>query len=154
MPTCIATLQSKHKFSNLNFLSLQYLPEPLPTLPKKKPINPQPNAYQTKEMSQSNQQATAEILAKSWAVQYSEMQGEQKLIARKLISDILFHGCLGNLEMSHAIRIQDILINESATNYHQPYYMEPQEAMEHPGPKIEYVEEDDMVDNSSTNSET
>ena len=133
---------------------MQYLPEPLPTSPKKKLTNPQPNANQTKEMPQPNQQATAEILAKSWAVQYGEMQGEQKLIARKLISDILFHGCLGNLEMAHAMRIQDILLNESVANYHHPYYMESHETMEHPGPKIEYVEEDDMVDNSSANSET
>ena len=126
---------------------------PPPPPPKKKPTNHHNNAYPAKVKHQPNQQATAEILAKSWAVQYDEMQGEQKLIARKLISDILFHGCLGNLEMSHAMRIQDILLNESLTNYHHPYYMDAQEAMDQREPKIEYLqEEDDIHEICSMNS--
>ncbi|TMW43207.1 hypothetical protein DOY81_011715, partial [Sarcophaga bullata] len=133
----------------LNFEE-EHLPDPVSMPPpKKKPTNPQPNAYPAKEMPQTNQQATAEILAKSWAVQYGEMQGEQKLIARKLISDILFHGCLGNLEMSHAMRIQDILLNESVTNY----YMDSQEAMDQLEPKIEYSQDEDIQEICSLNSE-
>ncbi|XP_065366851.1 uncharacterized protein LOC135959746 [Calliphora vicina] len=64
---------------------------------------------------QKQAQIDADILAKSWAVQYKEMQGNQKLIARKIISDILFHGCMGTLNMSHTIDIQDILLRNSNT---------------------------------------
>ncbi|XP_036336476.1 uncharacterized protein LOC118746696 [Rhagoletis pomonella] len=39
----------------------------------------------------------SEILAKSWAIQYEEMSHEQRIYARKAISEILFEGCLGNL---------------------------------------------------------
>ncbi|XP_037952028.1 uncharacterized protein LOC119682614 isoform X3 [Teleopsis dalmanni] len=49
-------------------------------------------------------------LAKSWAMQYNEMNSRQKTLARKIISDVLFHGCMGNLEMSHAMKIQSIFL--------------------------------------------
>ncbi|XP_046810486.1 uncharacterized protein LOC124420698 isoform X1 [Lucilia cuprina] len=63
---------------------------------------------------QKQAQLDADILAKSWAVQYKEMQGNQKIIARKIISDILFHGCIGTLNMSHTVDIQEILLRSSS----------------------------------------
>lgn len=36
-------------------------------------------------------------LAKGWATQYEEMSKEQKVFSRTIISDVLFHGCLGKL---------------------------------------------------------
>lgn len=125
----------------------------MPTL-KKTPLHHYHNSsYQAKENPQQNQQASAEILAKSWAVQYGEMHSEQKVIARKLISDILFHGCLGNLDMSHAMEIQNILHNESARNYHHPYNMDSQGAMEQSEPNIEYVQLEDIDENCFMSSE-
>lgn len=125
----------------------------MPTVKKKPSHHSYDNTSQTKENPQPNQQATDEILAKSWAIQYGEMHGEQKLIARKLISDILFHGCLGNLEMSHAMRIQDILMNEPVTHYHQPMYMDLHEARKHSSPNADYLHEEDINEICSLSSE-
>ncbi|XP_037820947.1 uncharacterized protein LOC119609962 [Lucilia sericata] len=72
---------------------------------------------------QKQAQIDADILAKSWAVQYKEMQGNQKLIARKIISDILFHGCMGTLNMSQTVDIQEILLRTSSTD--QPIHQMP-----------------------------
>uniref|UniRef100_A0A1A9V350 MADF domain-containing protein n=1 Tax=Glossina austeni TaxID=7395 RepID=A0A1A9V350_GLOAU len=47
--------------------------------------------------SNSKLSKSAEILAKSWALQYDEMTDEQKILARKAIADILFEGCMSNL---------------------------------------------------------
>ncbi|XP_053952783.1 uncharacterized protein LOC128859751 [Anastrepha ludens] len=44
------------------------------------------------------------ILAKSWAIQYEEMSQEQRIYARKAISEILFQGCLGNLGRQRSIQ--------------------------------------------------
>uniref|UniRef100_A0A1A9WC85 MADF domain-containing protein n=1 Tax=Glossina brevipalpis TaxID=37001 RepID=A0A1A9WC85_9MUSC len=47
--------------------------------------------------SNSKLSKSAEILAKSWAMQYDELVDEQKILARKAIADILFEGCMSNL---------------------------------------------------------
>uniref|UniRef100_A0A1A9ZMN2 MADF domain-containing protein n=1 Tax=Glossina pallidipes TaxID=7398 RepID=A0A1A9ZMN2_GLOPL len=47
--------------------------------------------------SNSKLSKSAEILAKSWALQYDELMDEQKILARKAIADILFEGCMSNL---------------------------------------------------------
>lgn len=42
----------------------------------------------------SSQPKETDFLAKSWGTQYDEMDKSQKVIARKIISDVLFQGCL------------------------------------------------------------
>lgn len=79
----------------------------------KKP-NPTPNITQE---DKHQAKIDSEILARSWAIQYREMNSEQKLIARKLISDILFHGCLENLNMSHTLEFQEILLRNSHNSH-------------------------------------
>ncbi|KAH8296421.1 hypothetical protein KR054_005944 [Drosophila jambulina] len=43
---------------------------------------------------------SSEVLAKSWAIQYEEMDPTQRILARKAIADILFEGCMGNLRIN------------------------------------------------------
>lgn len=48
---------------------------------------------------------SSEILARSWAVQYDELSQDQKMLARKAISDILFEGCMGHLAIGSNGRV-------------------------------------------------
>ncbi|XP_067625895.1 uncharacterized protein [Eurosta solidaginis] len=59
-------------------------------------------------LANSREPTEGDSLAQSWASQYSEMEAFQKTIARKIISDVLFQGCLGALEFRHAIQIQNV----------------------------------------------
>ncbi|XP_067630138.1 uncharacterized protein [Eurosta solidaginis] len=59
-------------------------------------------------LANSREPTEGDSLAQSWASQYSEMEASQKTIARKIISDVLFQGCLGALEFRHAIQIQNV----------------------------------------------
>ncbi|XP_046808401.1 uncharacterized protein LOC124420227 [Lucilia cuprina] len=66
------------------------------------------------KLSNSNcQQKENDSLAKSWNAQYQEINDNQKIFARKIISDVLFHGCLGKLELNDTIKIQNILNKKS-----------------------------------------
>ncbi|KAH8241375.1 hypothetical protein KR032_011801 [Drosophila birchii] len=57
----------------------------------------------------SNNSSTLEDpIALSWSVQYNEMDGHQKILARKLIGDILFQGCLGNLNVELTQIVQNV----------------------------------------------
>lgn len=42
-----------------------------------------------------------DAVAKAWGAQLKEMKTEQKVLARKLISDVLFQGCIGSLNRFH-----------------------------------------------------
>lgn len=70
------------------------------------------------EQLQSNRQEDSEsdVLAKSWASQYEGMQGSQKILVRKIISDVLFHGCMKTIEMGHAVEIQKVLLRKTFTS--------------------------------------
>ncbi|XP_067629912.1 uncharacterized protein [Eurosta solidaginis] len=59
-------------------------------------------------LANSREPTEGDSLVQSWASQYSEMEASQKTIARKIISDVLFPGCLGALEFRHAIQIQNV----------------------------------------------
>nr|XP_016933347.1 uncharacterized protein LOC108012466 isoform X2 [Drosophila suzukii] len=60
------------------------------------------------QMEPENERGTAntvlseasEVLARSWAIQYEEMEPTQRILARKAIADILFEGCMGNLRIN------------------------------------------------------
>ncbi|KAM7345353.1 uncharacterized protein ACRADG_011694 [Cochliomyia hominivorax] len=82
----------------------------------------------------------SDILAKSWALQYRDMANDQKLIARKLISDIIFHGCLDQLNMSHVIEFQEIF---SKNFYNQNFHVRPQSTEESTS-SVACVEQDDL----------
>ncbi|XP_020809631.1 uncharacterized protein LOC110185234 [Drosophila serrata] len=59
--------------------------------------------------NKSNNSSTLEDpITLSWSAQYNEMDGHQKILARKLIGDILFQGCLGNLNMELTKAVQNV----------------------------------------------
>lgn len=58
----------------------------------------------------------AAILSKGWASQYRELTSGQKILARKIISDVLFHGCLGHLTENTTQNIQAVLQTPEKTS--------------------------------------
>ncbi|XP_037952027.1 uncharacterized protein LOC119682614 isoform X2 [Teleopsis dalmanni] len=103
--------------SNFNIEDEECLEENLsPPSKKKKTREDKMSTYEEDEpiqlaVTKLQENATDnDPLAKSWAMQYNEMNSRQKTLARKIISDVLFHGCMGNLEMSHAMKIQSIFL--------------------------------------------
>ncbi|XP_067616601.1 uncharacterized protein [Eurosta solidaginis] len=75
---------------------------------KKKKLSEEDQLIQlacSKLQSNGNSNCDFDMLGKSWALQYQEMDEQQKVIARKLISDILYHGCMGTLQKNHALEI-------------------------------------------------
>ncbi|XP_049312337.1 uncharacterized protein LOC125778465 [Bactrocera dorsalis] len=64
-----------------------------------------------KSQNNSNQQNNNDpddVVAKTWGAQLKEMEPQQKILARKLISDVLFQGCVGNLNNSHIQELSNI----------------------------------------------
>lgn len=59
---------------------------------------------------------SSEIMAKSWAIQYEELNPEQKVFARKAINDILFEACMGHLSVGPNGRV--VNVNNPIQNNH------------------------------------
>uniref|UniRef100_A0A1I8P8H5 MADF domain-containing protein n=1 Tax=Stomoxys calcitrans TaxID=35570 RepID=A0A1I8P8H5_STOCA len=49
------------------------------------------------------------ILAKGWESQYNELSREQKMFARTIFSDVLFHGCLNKLSEETVEEVHQVL---------------------------------------------
>lgn len=58
---------------------------------------------------------TDDSLSQSWASQYNQMDDQQKILSRKMISDILFQGCMGQLQFDHTIQLQNMFNPAIAT---------------------------------------
>ncbi|XP_060654564.1 uncharacterized protein LOC132790138 [Drosophila nasuta] len=52
----------------------------------------------------------SEALAHIWRNQYDELAPRQKLLARKLISDVLYYGCLDQLAPHHVTQLQQLML--------------------------------------------
>ncbi|XP_070136199.1 uncharacterized protein [Drosophila bipectinata] len=50
-----------------------------------------------------------EALAQTWSHQFQELSYNQRILARKLISDILYHGCMERLEPNHIDQMHDLM---------------------------------------------
>ncbi|KAH8357513.1 hypothetical protein KR200_006506 [Drosophila serrata] len=50
-----------------------------------------------------------EALTQTWGYQFEELSQSQRIIARKLISDILYYGCMEQLNPSHVDQINKLL---------------------------------------------
>lgn len=57
------------------------------------------------------------VLAQGWSSQYAELSKQQKVFARKIISDVLFHGCLDNLTESTVREIHNIFESNAEKHY-------------------------------------
>ncbi|KAH8264882.1 hypothetical protein KR038_006667 [Drosophila bunnanda] len=63
-----------------------------------------------KEKTSSRQQfSETEALTQTWGYQFEELSHSQRTIARKLISDILYYGCLEQLDPSHVDQMHQLL---------------------------------------------
>lgn len=47
-------------------------------------------------------------VTQSWAFQYNKLEDRQQILARKMVSDILFQASLGNLQLHHSVQLQNI----------------------------------------------
>ncbi|XP_017030384.1 uncharacterized protein [Drosophila kikkawai] len=72
--------------------------------------NRTPKEFQSSTSSQksNNSSILEDPIALSWSAQYKEMDQHQKVLARKLIGDILFQGCLGNLSVELTQAVQKV----------------------------------------------
>jgi len=52
----------------------------------------------------------SEALAHTWRSQFDELAPRQKLLARKLISDVLYYGCMGQLQPCHVSQLQQLML--------------------------------------------
>ncbi|KAH8259516.1 hypothetical protein KR026_005816 [Drosophila bipectinata] len=50
-----------------------------------------------------------EALAQTWSNQFQELSYNQRILARKLISDILYHGCMERLQANHIDQMHDLM---------------------------------------------
>ncbi|XP_030565694.1 uncharacterized protein LOC115766053 [Drosophila novamexicana] len=57
----------------------------------------------------------SEALAHTWRSQFDELAPRQKLLARKLISDVLYYGCVEQLEPCHVAQLQQMMLRRSST---------------------------------------
>ncbi|XP_064545182.1 uncharacterized protein LOC135433146 [Drosophila montana] len=57
----------------------------------------------------------SEALAHTWRSQFDELAPRQKLLARKLISDVLYFGCMEQLEPCHVAQLQQMMLRRSST---------------------------------------
>ncbi|XP_022220393.2 uncharacterized protein LOC111072690 [Drosophila obscura] len=55
-----------------------------------------------------------EALAHTWSSQFQELSQRQRILARKLISDVLYYGCMGQLEPSHVDQLQQMMLAPSS----------------------------------------
>ncbi|XP_036672178.3 uncharacterized protein [Drosophila suzukii] len=61
-----------------------------------------PNCFKT-HMKESD------ALAQTWSNQFDELSHDQRIIARKLISDILYYGCMEQLKPGHVDQMHQLL---------------------------------------------
>ncbi|EDV97105.1 GH14850 [Drosophila grimshawi] len=54
--------------------------------------------------------SASEALAHTWRTQFDEMPKQQQLLAGKLISDVLYYGCMEQLKPSHVTQLQQIML--------------------------------------------
>lgn len=52
----------------------------------------------------------SEALAHTWRSQYDELVPRQKLLARKIISDVLYFGCMDQLQPRHVAQLQQMIM--------------------------------------------
>ncbi|XP_023160971.2 uncharacterized protein LOC111592797 [Drosophila hydei] len=98
----------------------------LPASPLRSPTNRQ----QRKRLSTLSE---SEALAHTWLTQFDELAPRQKLLARKLISDVLYYGCMQQLEPCHVAQLQRMMMHRKSES--------PQTNMEKYG-ESEFVDED------------
>ncbi|KAH8269976.1 hypothetical protein KR018_001389 [Drosophila ironensis] len=58
----------------------------------------------------------SEALSQTWANQFQELSQGQRILARKLISDILYYGCMEQLQPSHINQVHQLVNRESPEN--------------------------------------
>ncbi|EDW19297.1 uncharacterized protein LOC6583143 [Drosophila mojavensis] len=75
-----------------------------PTSPLRSPTC---NRQQRKRLSTLSE---SEALAHTWLTQFEELAPRQKLLARKLISDVLYYGCMQQLEPCHVAQLQQMMM--------------------------------------------
>jgi len=51
----------------------------------------------------------SDALAQTWSNQFDELSHDQRIIARKLISDILYYGCTEQLKPGHVDQMHQLL---------------------------------------------
>ncbi|BFF97610.1 uncharacterized protein DMAD_05989 [Drosophila madeirensis] len=57
-----------------------------------------------------------EALAHTWSSQFQELSQRQRILARKLISDVLYYGCMEQLQPSHVEQLQQMMAEGRHTN--------------------------------------
>lgn len=70
--------------------------------PKKKKCYEENNLLQLACQKLNEDDNSNSALAKGWEAQYAELEAEQKIFARSIIGDTLFHGCLNKLNENTA----------------------------------------------------
>ncbi|KAH8300030.1 hypothetical protein KR044_008740, partial [Drosophila immigrans] len=70
-------------------------------------VSPSPTCHRQQTLVESD------ALAHTWRSQYDEMAPRQKLLARKLISDVLYYGCMDQLEPRHVTQLQQLMLQHS-----------------------------------------
>ncbi|XP_026847958.1 uncharacterized protein LOC6598868 [Drosophila persimilis] len=74
-----------------------------------------PSAYQQMPERRTHPIGT-EALAHTWSSQFQELSQRQRILARKLISDILYYGCMEQLEPSHVDQLQQMMVRQSSSS--------------------------------------
>lgn len=52
----------------------------------------------------------SEALAHTWRSQFEELVPRQKLLARKIISDVLYFACMDQLQPRHVVQLQQMIM--------------------------------------------
>ncbi|XP_030373159.1 uncharacterized protein LOC115623092 [Scaptodrosophila lebanonensis] len=129
--TPIRSLSPSKSHSSVNTIKVKREPH----LDYKARLEHQPRVRRQSSLNDS------EALAHTWTAQFNELSMPQKVLARKLISDILYYGCMEQLDHSHVTQLQNMMMRNTSS---------PEIENGSPSPcasKVHYVEEyDEAVD--------
>ncbi|KAH8239534.1 hypothetical protein KR032_005198 [Drosophila birchii] len=108
--------QSPPKCDNFVEIKEEFLLSPAPSPSPAKSVSLENNyAFSTlpeipEEKSSSIQRLSeTEALTQAWGHQFEELSQRQRTIARKFISDILYYGCMEQLDPSHVDQMHQII---------------------------------------------